>query len=58
MGVEDYFYSGAWNLIEWPDKIVNLLPENVTVIELSLAEDGSRILKISEKKLSNGWSKK
>ena len=58
MGVEDYFYSGSWNLIEWPDKIVNLLPENVTVLELSLAEDGCRILKISEKKLSNGWSKK
>lgn len=58
MGVEDYFYSGSWNFIEWPDKIVNLLPENVTILELSLAEDESRILKISEKKLSDGWSKK
>jgi tRNA threonylcarbamoyladenosine biosynthesis protein TsaE len=58
MGVEDYFCSGSWNFIEWPEKIMNLLPENVTVLELSLAEDGSRILKISEKKLSDGWSKK
>ena len=58
MGVEDYFCSGSWNFIEWPEKIMNLLPENVTILELSLAEDGSRILKISEKKLSDGWSKK
>ena len=58
MGIEDYFCSGSWNFIEWPEKIVNLLPENVTVLELSLAEDGDRILKLSEKKLSEGWSKK
>ena len=31
MGIEDYFYSGAWNLIEWPEKIIDLLPENVTI---------------------------
>ena len=53
MGIEDYFYSGSWNFIEWPEKIKNLLPENVTVLELSLADDGGRILKISQKKLSD-----
>ena len=58
MGIEDYFCSGSWNFIEWPEKIVDLLPENVTVLELSLTEDGNRILKMSEKKLSEGWSKK
>jgi len=58
MGIEDYFCSGAWNFIEWPEKIVDLLPENVTVLELSLAEDGGRTLKMSEKKLSEEWSKK
>ena len=58
MGIEDYFCSGSWNFIEWPEKIVNLFPENVTVLELSLAEDGGRTLKLSEKKLSEGWSKK
>ena len=58
MGIEDYFCSGSWNFIEWPDKIVNLLPENVTILKLSLAEDGRRILKLSEKKLSEVWSKK
>lgn len=50
MGIEDYLYSDSWNFIEWPEKIINLLPEMVTVLELTLAEDGSRILKLSEKK--------
>lgn len=58
MGIEDYFHSGSWNLIEWPEKIVNLLPNNASVLELSLAKDNSRTLKISEKTLSDGWSKK
>ena len=58
MGIEDYFCSGSWNFIEWPEKIIDLLPENVTVLELSLAEDGNRVLKLSEKKLSDGWSEK
>ncbi len=58
MGIEDYFNSGSWNFIEWPDKIVDLLPENVTVLELSLTEDGGRTLKLSEKNLSDGWQKK
>ena len=58
MGIEDYFCSGAWNFIEWPEKITDLLPENVSVIELSVSDDGNRILKLSEKKFSDGWSKK
>ncbi|MDC1259793.1 tRNA (adenosine(37)-N6)-threonylcarbamoyltransferase complex ATPase subunit type 1 TsaE [Flavobacteriaceae bacterium] len=49
MGIEDYFYSGAWNLIEWPEKIIDLLPENVTVIELSMLDNDTRVLKVSEK---------
>ena len=53
MGIEDYFCSGAWNFIEWPEKIVNLLPEKVTVLELTLAEDGSRVLNLSEKQYSD-----
>ena len=53
MGIEDYLYSGSWNFIEWPEKIVNLLPEKVTVLELTLAEDGSRVLNLSEKQYSD-----
>ena len=58
MGIEDYFESKHWNFIEWPDKVYDLLPEHVTQLDISLANDGGRILKISEKVLSAGWSKK
>jgi len=53
MGIEDYLNSDSWNFIEWPEKIVSLLPEKVTVLELTASDDGSRILKLSEKQYSN-----
>lgn len=32
MGIEEYFYSNNWCLVEWPNKIENLLPlESVNV---------------------------
>ena len=58
MGIEDYFESKHWNFIEWPDKVYDLLPEHVTQLDIYLAEDGGRILEISEKTLSAGWTKK
>jgi len=57
MGIEDYFCSGAWNFIEWPEKIQDLLPPNISILKLSVAEDGTRILKLSEKILSGESSK-
>ena len=45
LGVEDYLFSSHWNLIEWPEKIENLLPENKMIIELSRNINGSRTLK-------------
>jgi tRNA threonylcarbamoyladenosine biosynthesis protein TsaE len=44
-GIEDYLYSSHWNLIEWPEKIENLLPQKKMVIELSRNKNGSRTLK-------------
>ena len=49
MGIEEYFRSEYWNFIEWPDKISDLIPEDVSTITLSIAEDEARILEISEK---------
>lgn len=46
IGIEDYFYAGAWCLVEWPNKIVNLLPEDATRINISLNKDDSRTLEI------------
>ncbi|TPN88774.1 tRNA (adenosine(37)-N6)-threonylcarbamoyltransferase complex ATPase subunit type 1 TsaE [Aquimarina algicola] len=44
IGFEEYLTSDAWIFIEWPDKVLNLLPENVTTIAIELSEDEKRIL--------------
>ena len=46
MGIEEYLYSGNWCFIEWPEKIPNLLPLNVTTVNIREAENGDRILEI------------
>ena len=46
MGIEEYLYSGNWCFIEWPEKIPNLLPENVTTVHIREIETGERALEI------------
>lgn len=45
-GVEEYFYSKNWKLIEWPEKIEKLLPDTKNEIFLTKNMDGTRTLKI------------
>jgi len=45
MGYEDYFYSGALCLIEWPEKIEKLLPPETVRVRLEVKE-GTRLLTI------------
>ena len=47
MGIDDYLYSGNWCFIEWPDRIVNLLPDKHSVIEIKTLSDGKRHLFMS-----------
>ena len=47
MGVEEYFDSGALCLVEWPEKVENLLPLESTVIRLEIQSNKSRTLQIS-----------
>ena len=42
LGYEDYFFSGNYCFVEWPEKIKNLLPETVTSLFISTLKDGSR----------------
>jgi tRNA threonylcarbamoyladenosine biosynthesis protein TsaE len=49
MGADDYFYSGNWCFIEWPEKIPNLIPENHSVVNIELLPDGKRNLKLTIK---------
>ena len=45
MGIEEYLFSNNWNLVEWPERIENLLPEKKMTIELLRNNNGSRTLK-------------
>lgn len=42
MGYEDYFYSGSLCMIEWPELIEELLPEDALCVNISEEEDGTR----------------
>lgn len=42
MGYEDYFYSDSLCLIEWPELIEELLPDDVTKVHIIEQSDGSR----------------
>ena len=42
MGFEDYFYSGSLCLIEWPELIEEVLPEDAVKVTISENADGSR----------------
>jgi tRNA threonylcarbamoyladenosine biosynthesis protein TsaE len=42
LGYEDYLYSGSYCLIEWPELIEPLLPENIIKVKIDVAADGSR----------------
>ena len=48
LGAEEYFYSGDLCLIEWPERIGNLLPEDATEVEIRVESDGSRTVKIKD----------
>ena len=44
IGYEEYFYSGHFCFIEWPEMITELLPENHTRIKIEVDENEERIL--------------
>ncbi|SCY07825.1 tRNA (adenosine(37)-N6)-threonylcarbamoyltransferase complex ATPase subunit type 1 TsaE [Flavobacterium caeni] len=44
MGMDEYLYSDHWCLIEWAEKIPNLLPEVHSTIDIEALPDGRRKL--------------
>ena len=52
IGVEDYFCSGYWNFIEWPEKIKMLLPKDVTVVNLTIDNEDQRTIECFESEIS------
>lgn len=45
MGYEDYFYSGALCLIEWPELVEDLLPADAVKVSIEEDENGTRCVK-------------
>lgn len=41
MGYEEYFYSGAYCFIEWPEKIPDLLPDHYTTVRIGVLDSNS-----------------
>ncbi|MEZ5105597.1 MAG: tRNA (adenosine(37)-N6)-threonylcarbamoyltransferase complex ATPase subunit type 1 TsaE [Draconibacterium sp.] len=44
LGYEDYLFSGNYCLIEWPEMIEPLLPENIVRVKIEVQEDESRLI--------------
>ena len=47
IGAEDYFDSGAVCLIEWPERIEGLLPDDTVRVDLTVNDDETRQLKVT-----------
>ena len=45
MGYEDYFYNGDLCLIEWPEKVKSIIPEDIMRIDITKNKD-QRIIEI------------
>ena len=48
IGVEEYFYSGNLCLIEWPENISELIPDEYLKIEIEVQGDESRMIKLTK----------
>ena len=46
IGIEEYFDSDAWCLVEWPENIENLLPLDAAQIHLSILADEQRNIQL------------
>jgi tRNA threonylcarbamoyladenosine biosynthesis protein TsaE len=48
IGVEDYFDSGALCLLEWPERIEDLLPDDTVRVDIKVNDDNSRDIIIND----------
>jgi len=47
LGVEEYFYSGNYCFIEWPERIERLLPDNFLIIKIKGNEGEKRTFNLT-----------
>lgn len=55
IGVEEYFYSGSYCFIEWPEKIPSLIPDNHVAVRITGedAEHRTIVISIHDRKEEN-----
>jgi len=46
IGTEEYLYSGNWCFIEWAERIENLLPDEIGVLQLTTTVEQKRLITI------------
>lgn len=47
IGYEEYFYSGDYCLVEWPQKVEELLPESYIKVAITMSGENERIFTFS-----------
>jgi tRNA threonylcarbamoyladenosine biosynthesis protein TsaE len=47
IGVEEYFYSGHYCFVEWPEKISGLIPERRADINITIEDNTRRTIVVS-----------
>ncbi|MFC5283591.1 tRNA (adenosine(37)-N6)-threonylcarbamoyltransferase complex ATPase subunit type 1 TsaE [Pedobacter alpinus] len=48
LGYEDYFYSGNYCFIEWPEKIADLWPESFVEVRLMVLDKNRRMVELTK----------
>ena len=46
LGYEEYFYSGDLCLVEWPEKIEALIPDDAMIVRILAGDDENRVFEI------------
>lgn len=48
LGYEEYFYGGGICLIEWPERVEELLPENFIKVVINVLDENRRLFRFSK----------
>lgn len=48
LGIEDYFDSGALCLLEWPERVEDILPDDTVKVNITVNPDNTRTIAIAD----------
>lgn len=48
IGYEEYLYSGFYCFLEWPERMMELLPQEYVSINIDVGEDGKRQFRVKK----------